>query len=183
MSEWVDVMRYKIKDIGEGLDVCVSVTAAWLAAECPDFSLGLTGAGVRLVGRIEPVGEGFLLRGNLSGELVVSCGRCLEPAPVPVEAPIAVTFIEGDEAAEAEGDDASEDMPDDVVKFQRGVIDVGRAIRDEILLAIPMTPVCRPDCAGICPTCGCNRNLTPCGCEKRALETSKLGALAKVKLQ
>jgi uncharacterized protein len=177
-------MRYKIKDIGEGLDVSVSVSAAWLAAECPDFSLGLTDAGVRLVGRLEPVGEGFLLRGTLSGGLVASCARCLEPATVAIESPVAVTFIEGDEVVETDAaEDEAENMPDDVVMFQHGVIDVGRAIRDEILLAIPMTAVCRPDCAGICPTCGCNRNLTPCGCEKRALETSKLGALAKVKLQ
>jgi len=43
--------------------------------------------------------------------------------------------------------------------------------------------VCRPDCAGICPVCGRNRNVTPCDCEPRIAETSKLGALAKIKLQ
>jgi uncharacterized protein len=56
-------------------------------------------------------------------------------------------------------------------------------IRDEILLAVPMTAICRPDCAGICPVCGRNRNLTPCDCEKQALATSKLAVLAKIKLQ
>ncbi len=173
-------MRYKIKDIGEdGIDVRVAVSEAWLAAECPDPSLCLSEAGVVLDGRLEPVGEGYLLRGTLRGGLTVPCARCLETAAVPIDSPIVATFIEGDEPEVGDEDDA----PDDIVNFQHGVIDVGLPIRDEILLAIPMTPVCRPDCAGICPTCGVNRNLTPCGCEKRPLETSKLGALVKVKLQ
>jgi uncharacterized protein len=173
-------MRYKIKDIGEGgIDLSVVVSEAWLAAECPDASLGLSAAGVRLDGRLEPVGEGYLLRGNLCGELTAPCARCLEPAPVQIEAPMAVTFVERDEPEESDDEDAQ----DDIVSFQHGVIDIGLPIRDEILLNVPMSPICRPDCAGICPVCGRNRNLTPCGCEKQPLETSKLGGLAKIKLQ
>jgi uncharacterized protein len=91
-----------------------------------------------------------------------------------------VSFVEGDEVESTEDEDAE----DDVVSFQHGVIDLSLPIRDEILLAVPMTAICRPDCAGICPVCGRNRNLTPCDCEKRALAaSSKLGALAKIKLQ
>jgi uncharacterized protein len=173
-------MRYKIKDIGEGgLDVSVVVSESWLKAECPDLPLELTAAGVRLEGRLEEAGNGYLLRGTLRGELTVACARCLEPAPVPIDAPVAVSFVERDEGAKAE----EEEEQDDVVIFEHGVIDVGRPIRDEILLAVPMTPTCRPDCAGICPTCGVNRNLTPCGCEKQPSSASKLSALAKMKLQ
>lgn len=173
-------MRYKIKDIGEaGIDVCVDVTAPWLAAECADIPVNLSKAGVRLEGRLEPAGQGYLLRGNLHGELTVSCARCLEPAPVAIEAPMAVSFLE--KAEDAPEDE--EDQPDDVVRFEHGVIDLGECIRDELLLAVPMSAVCRADCAGICPTCGRNRNLTPCDCEKRAIDTSKFAALAKIKLQ
>jgi len=171
-------MRYKIKDIGEGgVDLCVAVTEAWLVSECPDASLGLSEAGVRLEGRLEPAGDGYLLRGTLRGELTVPCARCLEPAPVTIESPMTVSFVERDEPEE----DA--DAEGEVVSFQHGAIDLGLPIRDEILLAVPMTAICRPDCAGICPVCGRNRNLTPCDCEKQALATSKLGALAKIKLQ
>ena len=173
-------MRYKIKEIGEGgIDLCVAVSQAWLMAEYPDASLGLAEAGVRLEGRLEPAGEGYLLRGTLRGELMVACARCLEPAPVPIESPMTVSFVETDDAKV----DEDEDAEDDAVSFQHGVIDLGPPIRDEILLAVPMTAICRPDCAGICSVCGRNRNLTPCDCEKLALATSKLGALAKFKLQ
>ena len=173
-------MRYKIKDIGEGgIDLSVVVSEAWLESECSDASLGLSEAGVRIDGRLEPAGEGYLLRGTLRGELTVPCARCLEPAPVPIESPMAVSFVERDDAKD--GEDA--DTADDVVSFQHGVIDLSLPIRDEILLAVPMTAMCRPDCAGICPVCGRNRNLTPCDCEKQTLATSKLGVLAKIKLQ
>jgi len=174
-------MRYKIRDIGEaGIDVCVDVSAAWLASECSDLAVTLSQAGVRLEGRIEPAGEGYLLRGNLRGVLTVSCARCLEPAAVTLDSPMAISFVE-----KAEDDDEEDpaEAQDDLATFEHGVIDVGGPIRDEILLAVPMSVVCREDCAGICPSCGRNRNLTPCGCEKRAIDTSKLGALAKIKLQ
>jgi uncharacterized protein len=173
-------MRYKIKDIGEGgIDLCVAISEAWLAAECPDASFSLSEKGIRLEGRIEPAGDGYLFRGTLQGELVGTCARCLEPALVQIEAPIAVTFVERDEVGKKE----KEDLQDDIIPFEHGVVDVGPPIRDEILLAIPMSPICRPDCAGICSTCGRNRNLTPCACERQASETSKFGVLAKMKLQ
>jgi uncharacterized protein len=173
-------MRYKTKDIGEGgIDLRVAVTEAWLEAECGDASLGLTRAGLCLTGRLEPAGDGYLLRGTLRGELLVPCARCLEPALVAVDAPMAVSFIE---AETAEGGEPEESQ-DDVIAIEHGTIDLGRPMRDEILLSIPMSPVCRPDCAGICPTCGRNRNVTPCDCESRAPASSKLGALAKMKLQ
>jgi uncharacterized protein len=124
-------------------------------------------------------GDGYLLRATLRGELMVPCARCLETAPVSVEAPMAVSFIE---SGEREGEEPDETQ-DDVVSFEHATIDLATPIRDEILLAVPISAVCRPDCAGICPSCGGNRNLTPCDCEKRALETSKFGALAKMKLQ
>jgi uncharacterized protein len=166
-------MRYKIRDIGEGgIDLRVTVTDAWLKAECPDSSFGLEG-------RLEPAGEGYLLRATLRGELMAPCSRCLELAPVPVESPMAVTFVEGAE----EEDEETDETQDDVIAFEHGMVDLATPIRDEILLAVPMSPICRPDCVGFCPTCGVNRNLTPCVCEKRSLETSKFGALAKLKLQ
>jgi uncharacterized metal-binding protein YceD (DUF177 family) len=173
-------MRYKIKDIGEGgLDLSVPVNQAWLTSECSETSVGLGEDGLRFEGRLEPAGEGYLLRGTLHGTLTASCARCLELAPIAIDSPMAVNFIE-DAARDDEGDD---DEGDDVLPFEHGVIDLGPPIRDEILLAVPMSPVCREDCAGICPSCGCNRNLTPCDCEKQAIETSKLAALAKIKLQ
>jgi uncharacterized protein len=170
-------MRYKIKDIGEaGLDLSVPVSQAWLTSEFSETSVGLGEDGLRFEGRLEPAGEGFLLRGTLHGTLTASCARCLETARIAIDSPLAINFVEDAESSE-------DDLGDDVLPLEHGAIDIGPTIRDELLLAVPMSPICREDCAGICPTCGGNRNLTPCDCEKQAIETSKLAALAKIKLQ
>jgi len=82
-----------------------------------------------------------------------------------------LTFVEGDEST---GEEDDEDGAEDVITFQDGVIDVGPEIRDELLLALPMGPLCREDCAGICPTCGANRNLTPCHCAQHPVAVASL---------
>jgi uncharacterized protein len=173
-------MRYKIKDIGdEGVDVHVGITDAWLRAECPDLEVKPAPEGITLTGRIERTGEDFLLRATLRGGFETTCSRCLEPARLSVDLPLTLSYVETDEVAPS-----SEEQDDEagVVQFQGGVIDLSPQIRDELLLALPIGPLCREDCAGICPTCGVNRNLTPCDCDKRPNGTSKFGALAKFKI-
>jgi uncharacterized protein len=173
-------MRYKIKDIGdEGLDIHVAVTEAWLKAECPDVDARPAEGGIVLDGRIEQAGDEYLLRGALRGGLLTQCVRCLEPATLALDVPVMLTFVEGEEP---KGEEEDEDDAEDVITFQDGVIDVGAEIRDELLLALPMGPLCREDCAGICPTCGANRNLTPCDCAQHPAGGGKFAALAKVKL-
>jgi uncharacterized metal-binding protein YceD (DUF177 family) len=172
-------MRYKLKDIGdEGVEVRVAVTEAWLKAECPDIELRPSPEGVHLTGRIDRTGEEYLLRGALKGSVVTTCARCLEPANLALDVPVTVTYAE---SANPTGDD--EDADDqDILPIVDNVIDVGSEIRDELLMALPMRPLCREDCAGICPSCGVNRNLTPCDCAVRGGGGGKLSALARVKL-
>ncbi len=56
-------------------------------------------------------------------------------------------------------------MPDDAFPIEHDVIDLRPAVRELVLLELPPDPVCRPDCAGICPVCGVDRNSAPCDCE------------------
>ncbi len=70
-----------------------------------------------------------------------------------------------------------------MVYFEGGEIDLGAELRDEILLAMPINPLCQEGCQGLCSVCGGNRNQSPCDCEDRQREvTSKLSALGKIKL-
>jgi len=173
-------MRYKIKDIGdEGLGIRVAVTDAWFKAECPELDMRPAQGGITLVGRLELAGDDYLLRGDLRGGLMAQCSRCLEPATFALDVPVTLTFTERDAPGAEEDDDEEEE---EVVHVLDGVIDLGSEIRDELLLSLPMSLLCREDCAGICPTCGVNRNLTPCDCAKGPAVGAKLGALAKVKL-
>jgi uncharacterized protein len=172
-------MRFKINEIGaEGVPVRVPVTAEWLAAACPELDARPGRQGLVLAGRIAKAGDDYLLRAQLSGELETPCGRCLEPARVPVELPIAVTFVPSDV-----GEIPEDDEDPNVVGFTGGEIDVSDEVRDEIVLALPINPLCAETCRGLCPVCGGNRNQVPCTCEvDRAPAPGRLAALSKIKL-
>jgi uncharacterized protein len=173
-------MRFKIKDIGDdGLDVDLPVTAAWLDEQCPDLDARLSADGLSMHGVLEKSGDDVLLRGDLRGTLDASCARCLEPAHIVLDVPLTVTFVEkGEEDGEGDADDQ-----EDVVFFDGAEIDLGAELRDEILLAVPINPLCQDGCLGLCPVCGGNRNNVPCDCEERQRGvTSKLSALGRIKL-
>jgi uncharacterized protein len=181
-------MQFKAKDIGEdGVDVDLAITPAWMEANCAGIA-GVAGGvevrpaarGLRFQGRLEPSGDDYLLRGQLAGALTTTCSRCLEPAQLPLQNDVSVLFVE-QEPDDADDEEAL-DAPD-VMTFENGVIDLGAELRDEILLAIPTQVLCKEDCAGLCPVCGENRNLTPCDCaEKQRLAQSKFASLGKLKI-
>jgi uncharacterized metal-binding protein YceD (DUF177 family) len=173
-------MQFKVKDIGEaGVGVDLAIPPAWLAQECPDIEAKPGPDGLRFKGRIERSGADFLLRGALSGALHTSCARCLEPATVPLAVEVSVVYVEESDAPKE--DDDNLDAPD-LLPFTDGVIDLGPELRDEILLALPTSPLCREECAGLCPVCGGNRNMNPCDCaEQQRIRESKFGSLGKFK--
>lgn len=174
-------MLFKIKDIGdEGLDVDLPVTAAWLGEQCPDLEARLAAEGLAFRGVLEKSGDDVLLRGDLRGALEMPCSRCLEPARVPVDLPLTVTFVEKGGAGDR---DVEDDDDDDIVFFDGGEINLGTELRDEILLTTPLNPLCQERCLGLCSVCGGNRNNAPCDCEERRRgATSKLSELGRIKL-
>jgi uncharacterized protein len=171
-------MRFKINEIGdEGLVLDVPVTSEWLATACPDLEARPGLAGLSLRGRFTRSGDDYLLQGHIGGVLETTCARCLESARVHLDAPIAVTFVPADE------DDEALDEDDDVVGFAGREIDVSDEVRDEILLAIPLKPLCEESCRGLCSVCGGNRNAVLCDCEAQQRQaTSRLAALGKLKI-
>jgi uncharacterized protein len=179
-------MQFKVKDIGDdGLDVEAPITPSWLARECADAGVALAPEGITFTGRLERSGSDYLLRGSLAGSFLTPCGRCLEPATLPIKVDVSVVYVEDDvgsgKGKDAEEDDEALDAPD-VIHFSEGVIDLGSELREEILLALPGSVLCREDCAGLCPVCGGNRNANPCTCEERQRQSqSKFAALGKLK--
>jgi len=184
-------MRFKISEIGdEGLALDVPVTAAWLASECPDLDARPGRGGLRFKGRLQLMDDQVFLRGDLRGGLETPCARCLEPAAVPLALPMAVMFVErapGDDVDGGDEDDEGEggDGEPDVARFDGDTIDIGPEVRDQILLAMPVSSLCSESCLGLCPVCGGNRNQSPCDCASRVREVnlSPLAAsLAKLKV-
>jgi uncharacterized protein len=104
--------------------------------------------------RLEAVMEGVLVSGAVSGRAVGECARCLDEVTEDVRVDLAVLFsyAERAKAAEDSGDDL--ESAEDVYELDGDLADIEPALRDSVVTALPFSPVCRPDCPGLCSECG-----------------------------
>ena len=102
--------------------------------------------------------DSFAVEGTLKAELILSCSRCLKKYSSPVELDIS------EDVLKSEMEDEEELYLDEIIV-------------DNIILSLPMKPLCSDDCKGICPECGQNLNEGECDCEVEALDPR----LAKLK--
>ncbi|MBB6438331.1 uncharacterized protein HNQ79_004838 [Streptomyces candidus] len=114
--------------------------------------------------RLESVMEGVLVTGTVRAAAEGECVRCLEPVQLKVAADFQEMFSYPDAddrgRAKAEpGDDAEDD--EDTLFLEDGLFDLEPVLRDAVVLALPMQPVCREDCAGMCSQCGISLNENP----------------------
>lgn len=123
---------------------------------------------------IERRGPEVVVSGRLDATVRLACGRCLEPLVARVEPGVDVHLVPVPSVRQGE----TELRPDDLeVDFYReGILDLGALLRSETDLALPMKPLCRADCRGLCPGCGGNRNVTDCRCETSGIDR-RLAAL------
>lgn len=104
------------------------------------------------------------VQGALTAMIPLQCGRCLAPFALDVAQRLDLFFLpqQGGDEVEDEVELTERDL---VVSFYKdGMIDLGEIVREQLLLALPMRRVCREDCAGLCPTCGVDRNKEACAC-------------------
>jgi uncharacterized protein len=134
---------------------------------------------VHLRGRIVRNGRVANLAGRLDAKVRLSCARCLEPFDVTVGGEFALRLIadepgpEAGRVPDADGDEALFHAPE-------GRVDLREIATEQIYLSLPMKPVCREDCKGLCPACGANRNVDECGCPQEP-EDPRLAPLRDLK--
>ena len=120
--------------------------------------------GVQFVADVTKDKDRYQLSGRASTRIQLDCSRCLEPFVLPMEVTFALRYHP---RVENEGDGEIEVAEEDLdTAFHDGeTIDLGNLLREQFYLALPMKPLCRPDCQGLCPSCGGNRNVTSCDCD------------------
>jgi uncharacterized protein len=120
---------------------------------------------VHVTGRLSGAGAGrFYFSGAFHGTATGECRRCLAPVEFVVQNEMHLIF--------ADADDENADEPDIYPVGDLGtVLDLRPAIREQWLLDASGLPLCRPDCKGLCPTCGAELNAGPCGCQVATAET------------
>jgi len=106
------------------------------------------GEPVELDLRLESVHEGVLVSGTAAADLVGECARCLDEVRDHVSVELQDLFYYPDRAAEIDEED------EDVLVLVDDHLDLAPVVRDALVLDLPLSPVCRPDCAGLCVECG-----------------------------
>jgi len=106
------------------------------------------GAPLELDLRIESVSEGVLVTGTVTAPTVGQCARCLGPIKGRVHVGLTELFAYPESTTEATTEEG------EVGRIVDDTIDLGQSIIDAVGLELPFSPVCAPDCPGLCPECG-----------------------------
>ncbi len=129
---------------------------------------------VHLHAGLTRIKSGILLDGHIDTVVEVTCSRCLERTELPLDVDIHEVFS-------IPGMEETFDGFDTV--FTIGAdekIDIEPALNENIIVNIPVKPLCSENCLGICPVCGKNRNLEKCDCEEEKVDP-RLEVLKKLK--
>lgn len=112
---------------------------------------------VRVSGRLSAAGAGrYYWHGRIEGKVELECRRCLADAAADVNGEVHLIFAE----------DGDPDDPDVyAIDPNAYELDLRPAVREQWLLDAPAYGLCRPDCKGLCPTCGADLNIADCECE------------------
>jgi uncharacterized protein len=105
------------------------------------------------------------LRGRFEGKFQVPCARCLEPVDIPLEAEFDLIFRPAGADSEA-GERAIATPETEIGYYQKDSLLLEDVLREQVLLSLPVRTLCKPDCKGLCPRCGENRNSQACSCEE-----------------
>ena len=98
--------------------------------------------------RLESVSEGVLVTGTVSAPVQGECGRCLDPVEDTLHVDVCELFAYPDSLTDTTTEE------DEVHRALDDLIDLEPVVRDDVVLALPRTPLCSPDCAGLCSECG-----------------------------
>lgn len=161
-------MILNIQQLQDVEELCLDVEGQ----QC-DFppEAGKLRAPIHFEAHVRKVGTEIIIEGRISTVVEMECSRCLKPHNQMVNETFDVSYRPKAEidvlADELELDEA--DL--DIYCYEGESISISDLLHDQLLLLLPVTPLCTPECAGLCPSCGKNLNKGPCGCATRARDS------------
>ena len=111
--------------------------------------------------------KGAEVYGNLEGVLIQECVRCLEDFETPLDLVVSGSYQHEHQEFKSPCGEKNDETPDeDPYSIVSNQVDLVPMLREHIILAIPMQPLCHVNCAGLCSQCGQNLNQATCACGK-----------------
>jgi len=158
-----------------------------LAETIPELAAALA-APVSVDLRAHRMGQDLYVEGRVTSELSLECGRCLARYRAPLSEPFRLVLSPAGSRVPAEPEAAEAlarngmCLGDEVETgwYQGHEIELGGFLRELLALALPVQPVCREECKGLCPRCGADRNAGSCDCDT-SRSTTPFAALAALR--
>jgi uncharacterized protein len=164
--------------------------SSWWRATIPpqqDLPRGLSEP-LHLVLRAHRMGEDICIEGEVHGSVELECGRCLARYRHALREPLRLVLEpagdrvpadpEGAEALARDGVCLGEDL--EAGWYRGSEIELGSLTREVVSLALPVKPLCREECPGLCPVCGIDLGTGSCGCSEVPVH-SPFAALAALR--
>jgi uncharacterized protein len=166
----------------EGLDLDLHLGEDWFArwqGEDPDLEFAGPGnLAVRV--HLERHGHDILVRGHLEGTLNLNCSRCLISFSYPVETGFDLLLAPSpDQVTGLEEELTKADLDRDF--YTSETVNLESIIKEQVLLTLPLKPLCAETCKGLCPRCGADLNQETCQCPAEE-SSSPLAILKNIKL-
>ena len=166
----------------DGLELELNLSEDWFARwQEEDPALEFSGPGNLAVGvHLERHGRDILVRGRFEGTLHLSCSRCLTSFSHPVEAEFDILLAPGPKHVAEEVEELTRaDLDRDI--YTGETVNLESILREQVLLTLPLKPMCSETCKGICPSCGTDLNQETCQCPAEE-SSSPFAILKNIKL-
>lgn len=112
---------------------------------------------------VENTGTLFTGRGKVQTLLQLPCARCLQDFTYPVETEFQVVIVENTRSEQLSPDEG-------FIFFNGETADIGSIVEEAIFMAIPICPLCKEECQGLCPVCGQDKNTATCSCQEDIID-------------
>jgi uncharacterized protein len=122
--------------------------------------------------------ENVFIEGTVATAVDMPCSRCLEMTHLPLRSSFKYTFVPPPAQSQEEMELSAEDL--DFAYYEGDIINLDEVIVEQIMLQVPIKPLCEESCRGLCPHCGVNRNKTGCECRDEVFD-ERLAVLKKFK--
>jgi uncharacterized protein len=159
-------MSELLLDVGQMRDPEARIERTFAAGVLPtDQSICRITAPVALSVVVRKDRMQFRLAGRLKTSIELTCSRCLDNYELAVDEPFDVLYLPHTPAGPGE-ERMVEDDDLSTAFYEDNVIDLGQLMQEQCYLAVPMKPLCKEECLGLCPECGTNFNIASCECRQ-----------------
>ncbi|RPH86345.1 MAG: DUF177 domain-containing protein [Desulfobacteraceae bacterium] len=169
----------------ERLTISQVLDRDWLKTQIQERNLDFSPTGpFALAGDLFASGVEIFFRGRLAAEFRLPCGRCLEEFSIKMDGPLEAHWrmFSPPGPKVVENSDQRIPLEDlDTGVIQEEGVDLWETMLEQVILNLPMRPLCRDSCRGLCPVCGENRNIHPCRCGEKG-KNNPFEGLKKIQL-